>query len=54
MHRKECRGDGTGTHRSDRGAEFRVRVEGERRVDDEGRLLEETDPMSCRYAKKDS
>ena len=53
MYRKECCGDGIGAHRSDCGAEFRLRVEGEGRVDDEGRLLEETDTMPCRYAKKD-
>ena len=54
MHRKERRGNGTGAHRGDRGAEFRVRIEGEGRVDDEGRLLEETNPMPGRDAKKDS
>lgn len=52
MRGSERGGDGVGLDRGDRGAEIRIRVEGAGGVDDQGRLFEETDWLSCGYEKE--
>lgn len=54
MRGKECRGDGTGSYRSDCGAGIRIRIEGAGRIDDEGGLLEEADRLPRGHEAEES